>query len=602
MDAALDAGKTGYQWFLKGVEDFPEHYRYLNYETVAFHTAYPVAVKAYNPDVPGELYPYIAAGQCGDTAYWLLWWNGLLTVSGEGKMQDSYPDYENWEDEPWQFWAKEIKEVVVEEGITRIGFDAFAGHTALEKATIPSTVTYFVSAFEECTSLKEVIIKEGVTKISSSAFLGCTALESIDIPDTVTEIEINAFENCTSLKEIVISEAIEEIGSGAFRGCKNLTRAYICCKKVPNSAFAGCGITELILSDNVTEIGWYAFSGNPLTEVVFPDSITVLSGFDNCDNLTRVVLPKNLEELDYYAFAYCDNLVEVVSSEKMTTIGREAFRECTSLTTLSFAEGLQSILAEAFYDCDSLMVVKLPDSVTYIAERAFRSCDSLREFHMSRDLTSIGYYNGQVFSECENLETVWFYGNAPRIHIALGGGTIIAYYPEDNPTWDSVIGNDYGGTITWVPFHVCSNFEIRDAVEPGCETEGYTGDTYCVKCGELVEKGEVIPATGHTWGDWEIIQEPTEHTPGQKRRTCAVCGSHEDRHIPATGTVFGDVNGDAEINGKDLILLRQSLAGWDVEPVPQNADCNGDGEINGKDLILLRQHLAGWDVTLGPTE
>ena len=63
--------------------------------------------------------------------------------------------------------------------------------------------------------------------------------------------------------------------------------------------------------------------------------------------------------------------------------------------------------------------------------------------------------------------------------------------------------------------------------------------------------------------------------------------------------LYGDANNDGAINGKDLILLRQSLAGWDVTVDEACADCNADGKINGKDLILLRQYLAGWDVSLG---
>ena len=74
---------------------------------------------------------------------------------------------------------------------------------------------------------------------------------------------------------------------------------------------------------------------------------------------------------------------------------------------------------------------------------------------------------------------------------------------------------------------------------------------------------------------------------------------YETPEVPIGKTVYGDANGDGDVNGKDLILLRQSLAGWDVGMDKAAADCNGDGDVNGKDLILLRQYLAGWDVELG---
>ena len=63
--------------------------------------------------------------------------------------------------------------------------------------------------------------------------------------------------------------------------------------------------------------------------------------------------------------------------------------------------------------------------------------------------------------------------------------------------------------------------------------------------------------------------------------------------------LFGDVNSDGKVNGKDSILLAQYLAEWEVQINLNAADVNGDGRVNGKDSILLAQYLAEWDVTLG---
>lgn len=61
----------------------------------------------------------------------------------------------------------------------------------------------------------------------------------------------------------------------------------------------------------------------------------------------------------------------------------------------------------------------------------------------------------------------------------------------------------------------------------------------------------------------------------------------------------GDANGDGDITGLDVIVLRQYLAGWEVSPDMSGADANGDGDVTGLDVIVLRQYLAGWDVQLG---
>ena len=63
---------------------------------------------------------------------------------------------------------------------------------------------------------------------------------------------------------------------------------------------------------------------------------------------------------------------------------------------------------------------------------------------------------------------------------------------------------------------------------------------------------------------------------------------------------LGDINGDGEINAKDVTMLRRFLAGgWNVEIEKTNSDVNRDGEINAKDVTMLRRYLAGgWGVTL----
>lgn len=60
----------------------------------------------------------------------------------------------------------------------------------------------------------------------------------------------------------------------------------------------------------------------------------------------------------------------------------------------------------------------------------------------------------------------------------------------------------------------------------------------------------------------------------------------------------GDVNGDGELNNKDLSELLRYLNGWEVSLTEKAADVNGDGELNNLDYVLLQRYLNGWDVSL----
>lgn len=101
-----------------------------------------------------------------------------LTISGKGAM----PNFEGTGDPacPWENEKQKIKKVIIEEGVTNIGKNAFRG----------------------CSELAEVHISKTVKKIGDSAFQDCTALTQIDIPDSVNSVGSFAFIGCTRLTEV----------------------------------------------------------------------------------------------------------------------------------------------------------------------------------------------------------------------------------------------------------------------------------------------------------------------------------------------------------------------------------------------------------------
>ena len=109
------------------------------------------------------------SGTCGDNATWALTTVDdklVLTISGSGEMYD----YRYAEELPWRDY-EDIDEVVIEDGITHIGSNAFNG-CDLKNVTIPDSVTSIGGhAFYNCQNMSDITIPDSVTSIGSGAFL-----------------------------------------------------------------------------------------------------------------------------------------------------------------------------------------------------------------------------------------------------------------------------------------------------------------------------------------------------------------------------------------------------------------------------------------------
>ena len=156
------------------------------------------------------------SGTCGPNLKWLLTDNGVLTISGKGEMYDY--SYYNGERAPWD--SEKVKQIIIGDGVTTIGENAFRGCSALTSVTIPNSVTTIgKSAFEGCRTLTSVTIPNSVTTIGEDAFFYCRELTSVTIPNSVTEIGNGAFTGCSELTSVTIPNSVTTIGNNAFYNC-----------------------------------------------------------------------------------------------------------------------------------------------------------------------------------------------------------------------------------------------------------------------------------------------------------------------------------------------------------------------------------------------
>lgn len=84
---------------------------------------------------------------------------------------------------------------------------------------------------------------------------------------------------------------------------------------------------------------------------------------------------------------------------------------------------------------------------------------------------------------------------------------------------------------------------------PTCTREGRTDAVRCSACWYMFTEAEIIPATGHSFGDWTTIREATTTATGLRERICESCGYRETESIPATGGSSGGNSGGSGNSG-----------------------------------------------------
>ena len=275
-------------------------------------------------------------GANGDNLEWTLDNNGTLTISGSGKMAD----YDNADKQPWAGQRDNIKHLVVENGVTTIGNNAFSGCTNLKnidlsKASCLSTIGNHT--FSSCTALKSVdLSKASSLKTIYTSFPGCTGLESVELNEGLVEIGGSAFNTCTSLKSIHIPSTVTAIGGYCFEDCTNLSEVTFAAgsqlTKIAGATFIRChGLKKITIPKSVKEIREYNNQGNKY------------GVFSGCRGLKSVIFEpgSELETVDEYAFASYWTLTIYCSDEdtkvKEALKGKKNIGNIRSLTpTVTF--------------------------------------------------------------------------------------------------------------------------------------------------------------------------------------------------------------------------------------------------------------------------
>lgn len=203
----------------------------------------------------------------------------------------------------WEFSGrKDLKKIVVPEGVTKIGKSAFNGCTNLREIILPESITEIAyGAFSGCAKLQSIVLPDNITKISPWVFSGCKSLQSINLPDGITEIGSYAFHSCESLQSIVLPPKLQKLESMCFFDCKALT--------------------DLVMPASIREVG-YDIIGGSHEKPVYITHLGVPFGLllSNTSEANSVIykIPRAIYNLYKNNAFFRVNQFEIVDSESST--------------------------------------------------------------------------------------------------------------------------------------------------------------------------------------------------------------------------------------------------------------------------------------------
>lgn len=118
---------------------------------------------------------------------------------------------------------RDLTDLIIPEGITKIGNYAFSNYPILKNIILSDTVNSIgSSAFYYNNNLKSITLSKNLTLISDRAFRDCHSLAEINIISKIKNIGDYAFQGCVSLEKINLPKTLSVISSTAFVNCKNL--------------------------------------------------------------------------------------------------------------------------------------------------------------------------------------------------------------------------------------------------------------------------------------------------------------------------------------------------------------------------------------------
>ena len=346
-----------------------------------------------------------------------------------------------------------LTEIVIPEGVKEIPAGCFSATKGISKISFPSSVEKIGNkAFFNMPDTKAVSVADAETwfricdelavsssyKVFDKLYIGGEEAVTVTIPDSVEKLPFWSFSRAKNIKNIVLSKNIKDFNKAFSNDCSFIENVYVDSLETwlgYNFETASCNpmywaeklyvdgelLTDVVIPDGTTEIGYQFYGCESLKTVTIPASVTKIKkdAFKGCEGieavyaesleswlnidfetaesnplysgaklyingklLTEVTLPESMSEFKSYTFYNCTSLEKINITENVKAFGKNTFIYCTADV---YADTLEHWLSFDFKDGKSPMIygkdlyiageplteLIIPESVKIIPSHAF---------------------------------------------------------------------------------------------------------------------------------------------------------------------------------------------------------------------------------------